>query len=44
MMHLAGFPLSSKVGKKCNPAYCDSTLNADFFKKRFEEIKQRFFP
>lgn len=44
MMHLAGFPLSSKVGKKCNPAYCDSTLNTDFFKKRFEEIKQRFFP
>ncbi len=44
MMRLAGFPLSAKIGKKCNPAYCDSTLNDGFLKQRIENIKQRFFP
>ena len=43
MMHLAGLPLASKVGKRCDPSYCDDTLHRTTLKSTFEEIKEKFF-
>jgi len=42
VMRLAGFPVSGKIDKACNPEYCiDSSENG--FKNTFEQIKERFF-
>ena len=38
MMRLAGFPVAGKIGKQCNPEYCQNGL-----KNTFEQIKDRFF-
>lgn len=38
MMHLAGFPVASKIDRKCNPEYCQEGS----FKEIFEQIKERF--
>jgi len=42
VMHLAGFPMSSKIDKPCNPEICKA-LDKNFFKETLEEIKNRFF-
>ena len=44
MMHLAGFPVSMKIGKPCDPSYCRHDVEPSFFRDRFEELKERFFP
>lgn len=38
MMRLAGFPVSGKIEKQCNPQYCQNG-----FKDTFEQIKEKFF-
>ena len=43
MMHLAGLPLGAKVGKRCDPSYCNGTLHRNTLKSTFEEIKEKFF-
>jgi radical SAM superfamily enzyme YgiQ (UPF0313 family) len=42
MMRLAGFPISGKLDKQCNPQYCNGQ-NRNGFKETFENIKERFF-
>lgn len=37
MMHLAGFPIGTKIDKKCDPEYCKNG-----FKESIEQIKERF--
>ena len=44
MMHLAGFPITAKVEKKCDPSYCNNAINLNSFKETLEEIKEKFFP
>lgn len=43
MMHLAGFPLNGKIGKQCDPLYCETLENNNYFKERLEEIKNKYF-
>ena len=43
MMHLAGLPINTKVGKKCDPNYCKSIFNGSYFKETFEELKGKIF-
>jgi len=44
MMHLAGFPIGSKIGKKCNPAYCQNGNGfGNGLKNALEQMKERFF-
>ena len=38
MMHLAGFPVASKIDRKCNPEYCKDNNYTEFF----EQIKNQF--
>jgi hypothetical protein len=38
MMRLAGFPISSKFDKPCDPDYCQNG-----FKEVFGQIRDRFF-
>jgi len=40
MMRLAGFPISNKIGKECDPAYCQ---NGNGLKAAYEQMKERFF-
>jgi radical SAM superfamily enzyme YgiQ (UPF0313 family) len=42
MMRLAGFPISGKLDKQCNPEYCNGE-NRNGLRETFENIKQRFF-
>jgi radical SAM superfamily enzyme YgiQ (UPF0313 family) len=42
MMRLAGFPISGKLDKQCNPEYCNGQ-NRNGLRETFENIKQRFF-
>ncbi len=41
MMHLAGFPVSYKIDKKCNPEYCQN--NGNGIKEIIGQIKERIF-
>jgi len=38
VMRLAGFPVSTKIDKKCNPEYC----NGNSIKNMIDQVKQRF--
>ena len=38
MMRLAGLPVTGKIGKECNPEYCQNG-----FKNTIEQMKERFF-
>ena len=38
MMRLAGFPVTGKIGKECNPEYCQNG-----FKSTLEQMKERVF-
>ena len=40
MMRLAGFPVTGKIGKECNPEYCQ---NGNGFKNVLGQMKERFF-
>jgi len=42
MMRLAGFPVSAKIGKECDPEYCKGQAR-NYFKDTFENIRERFF-
>ena len=42
VMRLAGFPVTSKIDKHCNPEYCQNG-NGNGFKAIFEQVKERFF-
>jgi radical SAM superfamily enzyme YgiQ (UPF0313 family) len=42
MMRLAGFPVSGKIDKQCNPEYCNRQ-NKNGFKEAFEQIRERLF-
>jgi hypothetical protein len=41
VMRLAGMPISSKIGKTCDPSYCDIDFKEQFEKEK-EIIKNRF--
>jgi radical SAM superfamily enzyme YgiQ (UPF0313 family) len=40
-MRLAGFPVSGKIDKPCNPQYCQK--NGNGFRDMFEQVRDRFF-
>jgi len=42
MMHLAGFPISKKIDKKCDPEYCKDN-NLKGIQKELQQIKNKFF-
>ena len=42
VMRLAGFPMSAKIDKPCEPEYCQVMQDKRDFKEIFEEIKERF--
>jgi len=43
VMRLAGFPVANKIGKACDPTYCNNKNEGNGFKERFEQVKERFF-
>jgi len=42
VMRLAGFPVASKIDKKCDPEYCKPPTNGNGFRKIFDQVKERF--
>jgi len=41
-MRLVGLPVTGKIDKVCNPAYCQNQ-NGNGFKDMPEQVKERFF-